>query len=81
MNNKGAREAGWKKKKVGGITRLMKRRAKHIREGQARERKKEGKPAYFRAYLITRFMKTGLVKSKRQRAEGTYSYTSARHST
>jgi len=33
---------------------LMRRRAKGIREGQARERKKEGKPAYFDAYVKTR---------------------------
>jgi hypothetical protein len=26
---------------------VMRRRAKRVREGQARERKKEGKPAYF----------------------------------
>jgi hypothetical protein len=29
----------------------MRRRAKCIREGQARERKKEGKPAYFGAHV------------------------------
>jgi hypothetical protein len=29
----------------------MRRREKRIREGQARGRKKEGKPAYFGAYL------------------------------
>ena len=44
----------------------MRRRAKHIREGQARERKKEGKPAYFGAHVKrTWFRKTGLVKSKK----------------
>jgi len=42
----------------------MRRRAKRIREGQARERKKKGKPAYFGAYIATRFRDTGLVKSK-----------------
>jgi hypothetical protein len=58
----------------------MRRRAKRIREGQARERKKEGKPAYFGAYIKrTRFKKTGLVKSKK--ATGRSSYTTARHST
>jgi len=30
---------------------LMRRRAKHVREGQAQERKKEGNPAYFGAYV------------------------------
>jgi hypothetical protein len=29
------------------------------REGQAQERKREGKPAYFGAYIKTRFRKTG----------------------
>jgi len=42
----------------------MRRRAKRIRGCQARERKKEGKPAYFGACVKTRFRKTGLVKSK-----------------
>ena len=42
---------------------MMRRRAKRIREGQARERKKEGKPAYFGAHVIrTRFRKTRLVR-------------------
>jgi hypothetical protein len=53
----------------------------YIQQGQAWERKKEGKPAYFVAYVKTRFRKTGLVKIKRQRAEVTSSYTFARHST
>jgi len=42
---------------------LVRRRAKRIREGQARERKKEGNPAYFGAHVKrTRFRKTGLVR-------------------
>ena len=46
---------------------MMRRREKRIREGQARERKKEGKPAYFGAYVKrTRFRKTRLA---RQRAD------------
>ena len=49
---------------------MMRRRAKHVREGQARERKKEGKPAYFGAHVKrTSFRKTGLVKSTRERAD------------
>jgi aminopeptidase C len=49
---------------------VMRRRAKHVREGQARERKKEGKPAYFGAHVKrTSFRKTGLVKSTRERAD------------
>ena len=45
---------------------MMRRRAKLIREGRARERKKEGKPAYFGAYVKgTRYRETGLVKSKK----------------
>jgi len=44
--------------KRGKRGRLMRRRAKRIREGQARERKKEGNPAYFGAYVKTRFRKT-----------------------
>ena len=53
---------------------------KRVREGQARERKKEGKPAYFGAHVKrTRFRKTGLAKSKK--AMGRSSYTTARHST
>ena len=35
-------------------------------KGQARGRKKEEKPAYFGAYVKTRFRKTGLVKSNRE---------------
>jgi hypothetical protein len=39
------------------------KKGKSIREGQVRERKKEGKPACFGAYVKrTRFRKTGLVK-------------------
>ena len=58
---------------------MMRRRAKRVREGQARERKKEGGHAHIRAHVIrTRFRKTGLVK--RKRATGS-SYTTARHST
>jgi hypothetical protein len=49
---------------------MMRRRAKRIREGQARERKKEGKPAYFGAYVKTRFRKTGLVKSNKAKGRG-----------
>jgi len=53
---------------------VMRRRAKRVREGQAWERKKEGKPAYFGAHVErTRFRKTGLVKSKK--ATGQSSYT------
>ena len=59
---------------------MMRRRAKRKREGQARERKKEGKPVYFGAHVKrTRFRKTRLVKSKK--ATGRSSYTTARHST
>ena len=44
---------------------MMRRRAKRIREGQARERKKEGEPAHFGARVNrTRFRITGLVKSR-----------------
>jgi len=58
---------------------LMRIGAKRIREGQAWERKKEGEPAYFGAYVKrTRFRKTGLVKSKK--ATGQSSYTTARYS-
>jgi len=44
---------------------LMRKRAKRIREGQARERKKEGKPAHLGAHVkrTRKFRKTGLVKS------------------
>jgi hypothetical protein len=64
INKKGAREAGRKRyKKIGVATRLMRRRTKRIQEGQARERKKKGKPAYFGAYVKTWFRKTGLVKN------------------
>ena len=49
---------------------MMRRRAKRIREGQARERKKEGKPAYFGAHVKrTRFRNTGLVKRNGARAD------------
>ena len=44
---------------------MMRRRAKRVREGQAQERKKEGKPAYFGVYVKTRLRKTGLVKTGR----------------
>jgi hypothetical protein len=44
--------------------------AKRIREGQARERKKKGTPAYFDAYVKTRFRKTGLVKRKNATGRG-----------
>jgi len=45
---------------------LIRRKAKRIQEGQARERKKEGEPAHFGAHgNRTRFRKTGLVKSKK----------------
>ena len=48
----------------------MRRGAKRIREGQARERKKEGKPAYFGAHVEkTRFRRTWLVKSEKERAD------------
>jgi hypothetical protein len=58
----------------------MRRRAKRVREGQARERKKEGKPAYFGAHVEkTRFRRTGLLMS--EKATGRSSYTTARHST
>jgi len=51
----------------------MRRRAKHIREGQARERKKEGKPAHFGAHVKrTRFRKTGLVRVKRATGRSSY---------
>ena len=59
---------------------MIRRKAKRIQEGQARERKKEGEPAYFGAYVKrTRFRKVGLVKSKK--AMGRSSYITARHST
>jgi hypothetical protein len=42
----------------------MRKRAKRVQDGQAREINKEEKPAYFGAYIITTwFRKTGLVKS------------------
>jgi hypothetical protein len=57
---------------------MMRRRAKRVQEGQARERKKEGKPAYFGAHVEkTRFRRTGLVKS--ESATGRSSYITARH--
>ena len=46
---------------------MMRRRAKRTREGQARERKKEGKPAYFGAYIKTRL---GNRASKEQNGNG-----------
>ena len=39
-------------------------------KGQARGRKKEEKPAYFGAYVKTRFRKTGLVKRKKATGRG-----------
>ena len=58
---------------------MMRRRAKRVREGQARERKKEGKPAYFGAHVEkTRFRRTWLLKS--EKATDRSSYTTARHS-
>jgi len=49
---------------------VMRRRAKHVRESQARERKKEGKPAYFGAHVKrTRFRKTGRA-SKEEKGNG-----------
>jgi hypothetical protein len=50
----------------------MRRRGRRTREGQARERKKEGKPAYFGAYVkLIRFIrKPGLVKSKKSMGRG-----------
>jgi len=52
---------------------VMRKRAKSIREGQAWERKKEGKPAHFSAQVEkTRFRKTGLLK--REKATGRSSY-------
>ena len=49
---------------------MMRRRAKRVQEGQARERKKEGKPAYFGAHVEkTRFRRTWLVKSEKERAD------------
>jgi len=59
---------------------VMRRRAKRVREGQAWEKKKEGKPAYFGAHVKrTSFRKTGLVK--RTMATGRSSYITVRHST
>ena len=47
---------------------------------QAREGKKEGKPAFFGAHVEkTRFRRTWLVKS--EKATGRSSYTTTRHST
>jgi 23S rRNA-/tRNA-specific pseudouridylate synthase len=48
----------------------MIRRAKRIQEGQARERKKQGKPAYSGAYVKPRFRKAGLVKIKKATGRG-----------
>jgi hypothetical protein len=71
IHKKGARETGWnKQKKVGGGPRLMRRRAKCIREGQAWDRKKKVKPACFGAYVKTRFGKTGLVKNIKAKGPG-----------
>jgi hypothetical protein len=69
INKREAKEAGWKRlQKIGGTIKVMIRRAKHVREGQARKRMKEGKPAYFGAHVEkTRFKWTWLVKSKRAR--------------
>ena len=48
----------------------MRRRAKRVRESQAWERKKEGKPAYFGAHVkITSFRKTG-AGSKEYKGNG-----------
>jgi len=45
---------------------VMRRRAKRIQEGQARERKKEREPVHFGAHVNrTRFRMTGLVESKK----------------
>jgi len=58
---------------------VMRIRAKRAREGQAWERKKEGKPAYFGAHVKrTSFRKTRLVKSTK--ATGQSSYNTVRHS-
>ena len=67
INKREAKEAGWKRlQKIGGTIKVMIRRAKHVREGQAQERKKEGEPAHFGAHINkTRFRKTGLLKSKK----------------
>ena len=49
---------------------MMRIRAKHVPEGQARERKKEGKPACLGAHVEkTRFRRTGLVESEGQWAD------------
>ena len=50
---------------------MIRRKAKRIQEGQARERKKEGEPAHFVAHVIrTRFIrKTGLVRRVGLRAD------------
>ena len=59
---------------------MMRRRANRVRDGQAWERKKEGKPAYFGAHVKrTSFRKTGLVKSTK--ATGRSSYNTVRHAT
>ena len=49
---------------------MMRRRATRVREGQAWERKEEGKCAHVEK---TRFRRTGLVKS--EKAMGRSSYT------
>ena len=60
---------------------MMRRRAKRIREGQAWERKKEGKPVFFGAHVKrTSFRKTGLVV-KSTKATGRSSYNTVRHLT
>jgi aminopeptidase C len=60
----------------------MRRRAKRIREGQAWERKKEGKPVFFGAHVKrTSFRKTGLVVKSTKKATGRSSYNTVRQST
>jgi len=49
---------------------VMRRRATRVREGQAWERKKEGKPAYFGSHVKRiSFRKTGLA-SKEYKGNG-----------
>ena len=58
---------------------MMRRRATRVREGQAWERKKEGKPAYFGSHVKRiSFRKTGLA-SKSTKATGRSSYNTVRH--
>jgi hypothetical protein len=45
------RQGGSVIRKVGETTKVMRRKAKRMREGKAREKKKEGKPVCFGAHV------------------------------